>query len=294
MPWEIGEFQNQIRLHRLAFTQLTAEERANFTFIITLNLNETIVDWESSAIPQEFYKHQFLQSCAVLEDLVKVITRIGGVISTSDALRLNIEQHLTTEDHYLWLDPDISYPRTFWKSMLTALELTKSQPELYSILSPCTTKMWDNTWDVITNRDQTAKEPGYHNLYEARFENYFDLEAESLEPMNTVKFGGGWGNLFPASLLQKFTIPREYATYGGIDTYIMFGAEFLRKKGVLQQYRMNNVVTIQDFACSNKEVYRSFTPPLIDQETQRKENEKSQQLFETSVLELIKRLAAEF
>ncbi len=290
MPWEIGEFRHQVRLHRLTLSLLTAEERANFTLVPTLNLSEKIINWPSSQIPQEFYIEHFTESCKTLDGLIPVDARIGGVTSTSDALRLNIEQVLSDEDFYIWLDPDISYPKNYWKDVLDSINALKIQGGEF-ILTPSTTKLWDKTWDILVCDEQKNLPYGYDQINETAYEEFYDRECSSLDATPYVKFAGGWGNVFSGALLKRFGIPAEYSTYGGIDTYIMFGADFLRKRGELTQYKMNNCVTLQDFRFSDKEMYKKFTAPLIDQDTQRAINQQSNQVFETSVLNLIRRLA---
>ena len=70
----------------------------------------------------------------------------------------------------------------------------------------------------------------------------------------------------------------------------MLGAEVLRKKNQLIQYRMKNIVTIQDFKFSDKEMYKSFTPPLLKKDDQRIINEQKDKIYQKSINNLINKL----
>ena len=87
-----------------------------------------------------------------------------------------------------------------------------------------------------------------------------------------------------------FGVPDDYVLYGGIDTYVMLGAEFLRQKNHLIQYRMKNIITIQDFKFSDKEMYKSFTPTFLAKDDQRKLNEHKNKVYQKSVNTLINKL----
>jgi hypothetical protein len=290
MPWEIGEFRHQVRLHRLTMVHLNKNQLDNLTLIPTLNLSDEIIDWDNSKLPKEYYIEHFKVSCKTLEDIIDIKPRVGGVVSTTEALKKNIEDILTEKDYYLWMDPDISYPYNYWSTLLEAFEIL-SKDNTHFIITPSTTKLWDSSWDVIVNEDQLNLPYGNDGWYESNFEQYFypDKDPE-LDQTNTIKFGGGFGNLFSAKTLKLFGVPDDYILYGGIDTYVMLGAEVLRKKNQLIQYRMKNIVTIQDFKFSDKEMYKSFTPPLLKKDDQRIINEQKDKIYQSSINDLINKL----
>ena len=123
MPWEIGEFRHQCRLHRLTLSTLSSNNLKNITLLPTLNLNDKIIDWENSKLPKEYYIEHFKISCNTLKDIINVTPRIGKVISTTETLKKNIEDILTEQDYYLWIDPDISYSYNYWDVLLEAFEI---------------------------------------------------------------------------------------------------------------------------------------------------------------------------
>lgn len=290
MPWEVGEFRHQVRLHRLTMIHLDKKHLNNITLIPTLNLSDEIIDWKNSKLPKEYYIEHFKISCKTLEDIIDLKPRIGGVLSTTEALKKNIEEILTDKDHYLWIDPDINYPYTFWSTLLETFDILSNQNSHF-IITPSTTKLWDQSWDVLVNEDQMNLPYNYDGWYKSNFEKYFypDNDPE-LDQTHIIKFGGGFGNLFSAKTLKLFGIPDDYILYGGIDTYVMMGAEVLRRKQQLIQYRMKNIVTIQDFKFSDKEMYKSFTPTLLKKDDQRVINEQKEKIYQKSINNLIKKL----
>ena len=290
MPWEIGEFRHQVRLHRLTMIHLEEKFLENITLIPTLNLSDEIVNWKESKLPKEYYIEHFKVSCKTLEDLIKITPRIGGVKSTTEALKKNIDDILTDQDHYIWMDPDINYPYTYWKVLFDAFEILSTQNEHF-IISPSTTKLWDNSWDILVNEDQLDLPYNYDGWYKSNFEKYFYPSKDpELEKLSNIKLGGGFGNLFSAKTLKLFGVPKDYILYGGIDTYVMVGAEILKRKNHLTQYKMKNIVTIQDFKFSDKEMYKEFTPPLLEKDDQRVINEQKEKVYQNSVNALINKL----
>jgi hypothetical protein len=292
MPWEVGEFRHQVRLHRLTLSQLPSDVLDNITLIPTLNLNESIIDWSNSKLDQQYYIDHFNTSCKTISDKIKVIPRVGQVTSTTDALKKNVEEILEDSDYYVWMDPDISYPHTYWTYLVEACNVLKGDEHF--IVSPSTTKLWDSSWDVLVADDQLHLPYGDDGWYNSNFEDYFFSENQtSLQPTPTVKLGGGFGNLFTGRTLKLFGIPNEYVLYGGVDTYIMIGAEYLRKQQKLQQYKLTNLVTIQDFKFSDKTMYKQYTPTILTKEAQRDINENKQQIFQKSIQLLLNKLQYE-
>lgn len=290
MPWEIGEFRHQVRLHRLTMIHLNKNYLNDITLIPTLNLSDKIIDWKNSKLPKEYYIEHFNISCKTLEDVIDVKPRIGGVVSTTQALKKNIEEVLTDNDYYLWIDPDISYPYTYWTTLLEAFNIVSNQNSHF-IITPSTTKLWDQSWDVLVNEEQIDLPYNYDGWYKSNFETYFYPNSDpGLKQTSTVKFGGGFGNLFTGKTLKLIGIPDDYVLYGGIDTYIMVGAEMLRRQHQLVQYRIKNIVTIQDFKYSDKSMYKSFTQPLLKKDDQREINEHKEKIYQKSVNSLISKL----
>ncbi len=289
MPWEIGEFRHQVRLHRLTMINLSKDELSNITLIPTLNLNDDIIDWSNSKLSKEYYIEHFKISCKTLEDIINIKPRIGNITSTTDALKKNIDDILTDDDFYLWIDPDISYPYTYWNSIIETLNIVKDKSE-YFIISPSTTKLWDSSWDVLVDSSQINLPYGDEGWYNSDFEKYFYLDSPNISYTPYIKFGGGFGNLFSANILRLFGIPEEYVLYGGVDTYIMKGADVLNKQGKLIQYKLENLITIQDFKFSDKEMYKNFTPILLNKDKQRELNEKINNIYQKSTKELLNKL----
>jgi hypothetical protein len=118
--------------------------------------------------------------------------------------------------------------------------------EGYAILVPEVTRMWDDTWDVITN-EYYLNEPASHEAYHARdpytLQTYTTVTAV---PIETFKFAG-WGTCIPTKLRTVVDIPDSLGSYGLDDTFVMMACEMLKQNGLnVQQYILKGEVIIEN------------------------------------------------
>jgi hypothetical protein len=111
------------------------------------------------------------------------------------------------------------------------------------IVTPEFVKQWDNTWDVIVNKQHWNKPFDYYLNTDIYSDGLPQLQEVNVTEINAFKFAGGWFTLISKSLLDKTGIPESFGHYGLEDTYIMACAYTLKQKGhSISQFVLENLI----------------------------------------------------
>lgn len=237
-------------------------DRSKFYIIldVTYPLSDYFVNWGSSILKKDFFLDKF-----------KILKKYGDwcdesyfnideeVKGCTDMCINNIYKY--DVDDILMLDNDIVFnPYTLSTILEASLEVKQQTPNY--IITPEHVKMWDESWDVVTNSNFKNKlnDPFYvliNDPIDDSFINYGDLEIEPLFQNNqrVFKFGGGWFTLFSKPLLDSIGFPRDIKGYGAIDTFIMTYCNYLPDA---IQYKIKNLVICEDRKYLGKSVYSSY------------------------------------
>lgn len=242
LPHEIDWFEWQIKQLKQSSYYL---EEDNIIIDVTLNLN--LIEWDKSQIPKQFFIDKFKQ-IEKLCDFCQtqfIIDEENKCLGCNDKRREAI--HNTSADNILYLDTDLIFPPELLK---TIIESSKMVSNDYYIISPQTVKMWDDSWDVITNKKYISN-PADLDLYYKNdpFQIISNpIEKTNLTPINQFKFGGGWFNLLSTKLLKFTGIPNSLGSYGVDDTYVMICCDIMKQKGYnIQQYVLEGITVIENF-----------------------------------------------
>jgi hypothetical protein len=153
----------------------------------------------------------------------------------------------TKADNILYLDSDLLFNPELLGYMIESSKLIENE---YYIISPQTVRMWDNSWDVITNQKYLTipadMETYYANdPFKVIMQEQLDL---NLKPIDQFKFGGGWFNLLSTKLLKLTDIPDSFGPYGIDDLYVMICCDIMKQKGYNpQQYILEGITVIENF-----------------------------------------------
>jgi hypothetical protein len=147
----------------------------------------------------------------------------------------------------LYLDSDLVFKPELLSYLIESSKLVNQD---YYIISPQTVRMWDESWDIITNPKYLST-PANMETYYANdpFEiiNHEQIDI-TIKPINQFKFGGGWFNLISSKLLKLTDIPDSFGPYGVDDLYVMVCCDILKQKEYnVQQYVLENTVVIENF-----------------------------------------------
>jgi hypothetical protein len=209
---------------------------------VTLNLN--LINWKKSQIPKQYFVDKFNQIkqyfdwCHALFKTNQDNTCLG----VDDKRRDSIRKY--NPDNFVYLDCDVIFrPET----LALLINSAKTIDDKYYIISPQIPKLWDSTWDVLSNDLYSNEQYGFEKIIDPYSILNIDYGDVSLSQINGFKFGGGWFNLISAKLLKLTDIPDSFGPYGIDDTYVMHCCEIMKQKGInVQQYIIENLVIAEN------------------------------------------------
>jgi hypothetical protein len=212
-PWEIDDFERQV--DQLIKSSYYLDSDCTVILDCTMNLN--IIDWELSNIPKDYFLNKFkcLES-RVSNRFVSEFDTDSKICGVTDKRR---SVQTKSQDYIIWLDSDLYF------SVYTLVYLIQASRQLTIsnyILSPQIIKYWDSSWDIIV-ADKYLSMPFNHRDF---FDTYsLDYEATDnvvVKSNQSIKFGGGWFNLFTDSLIKSIPIDERIGAYGPDDTYLTY------------------------------------------------------------------------
>ena len=245
----MDSFQDMVNQLKLCSNFIKENKKYKVVVDVTLNISNKAVNWDNSLLKKEFFINSFKNICKKLNYFLQteyVIEETDKVFGCVDKRRESVYKS-SDEDYVLWLDPDIFFPTHILYYMVSALDVIKDE---YFVLSPQVTKMWDNSWDVITNphyiKDDIEKRRSLDNeIFHCDMFNHAQHINKQINILTipTFKFSGGWFNLFSAKLLKKIGVPESFGSYGEEDTFVMQNCLILKQLGFpVNQHILNNIV----------------------------------------------------
>jgi hypothetical protein len=256
LPHELDEFERQ-----LCVLSQSSVSSHDVTLDVTLNLNT--IDASQSKIPVDFFVEKFnlLQKYVTKTSWCKNhifdVDDRGECKGINDKRRNSIRKYASDVDAFLYLDSDLVFPRYALEYLIHCAQQVKNK---YYIMSPQTTKLWDQTWDHLVNSQFINNKYGDERIINPHFEvnNKSYLSDVNLIKCDPIKFGGGWFNLISSTLLAHTNIPDELGSYGVDDTYVMFCAQIMKNSGEdVEQYLMENVIVAENYLLRNNP-YKNF------------------------------------
>lgn len=224
LPYEIDQLE--LLLTHMKRCQLPQDE-----FLIDITLNCNLVDWNKSILDRKFFENKFINLEILTSSWAKTkfdINIDGSVMGCNDVRRNAIRN--TTCDWIMYLDADNVFSDTFLRTVLLACDFPTVKDEL-SVIVPQTTRMWDTSWDIITNKNFITI-PADHDHYNARDPYICSQrmhEEVTLHGMKEFKFAG-WGTTINIKLARLIDIPDSLGHYGLDDTFISMGCYILKQK----------------------------------------------------------------
>jgi len=274
LPQELDWFEWQSKQFKLGSYLL----ESNDVIILDVTLNLNLVNWNSSKIPKEFFIEKFNNIVSLwdwCEKLIEIDTK-NKCLGCDDKRRNSIRN--STSDNILYLDSDLIFKPETLKYIIDSAKLVSSK---YYIISPEIVKLWDNTWDVLTNKNYINNVASMENYYSTdpfgTIVKNFD-DPIQLKNINQFKFGGGWFNLLSTNLLKLTDIPDSFGPYGIDDYYVMLCCQILKNKNYdIKQYVLENVVVIENFKYRNNP-YKNYLSIINKQVEYRTNAEKNLEL----------------
>jgi hypothetical protein len=241
LPQEIDQLE-QLLIH---LKQSSIYLQSN-DYLVEVVLNTKLTDWSKSKLDEQFFINKFNS----LEQLTnswcetKFEVSDGTILGCNDIRRRALRT--SKADYIMYLDADNIFSKSLLYHIKEYTDYLLTQ-EGYNIIVPEITRLWDNTWDVITNKNYLNSEAS-HESYFNRDPYIVDFIPDnvSINPINDFKFAG-WGTCIPTKLKNIIDIPDSLGSYGLDDTFIMTACSILKSKGhLIQQYTLQNEIIIEN------------------------------------------------
>jgi hypothetical protein len=241
MPWEID-------YALLTFTQLKKSkyhlpDNVTITIDSALNLSSYLIDWNESQLPKEFFIEKYNQLLPLLKDYNHNSKIYEGdeLYGHLDLQRDSISSEI---DYYMSICPDIYFGEYTLAYLIKSLEHIEDK---YFVLTPQIPRMWDNTWDILTN-EKYINHPNEFwdsiDIFDIAQDIYPEPTLSSLG--NNVKWAG-WFDIYSKSFFEQLTlIQPDWHGYGAWDLYGMnVTYAFKHLGGKFNQYILKNQVIFE-------------------------------------------------
>jgi len=239
MPWDID-------YSLLSFSQFKkskyylVDDKVNITIETCLNLSSHIFDWEKSKIPKEFFIEKYKQISQLLVDYnhIQHIYEGDQLYGHLDFQRECIEQKT---EYYICTCPDMYFSEYLLTYLIEGIKEIKNK---YFVLTPQISKMWDSSWDEITNnnfKNIPHKEWDTVDIFDVINKNNYPEEDTSIMEIQNNKWAG-WFDVYNKAFYEELCpFNSEWKGYGGYDYYSMLVSEYAKKhlKYDFKQYVIN-------------------------------------------------------
>ena len=249
MPWEIDyAFMSFTQLKKTSFH---IPNDVEIRIDAALNCSNHLIDWDNTKLPKQFFIDKFNSLLVLLKDYTvnPIIYEGDDNYGFFDVQKLAYEKDV---DYYMGLCPDVYFSEHV---IPLFLESVKQIPNKYFVITTEIYKMWDNTWDEITNEkylDVPYEKWNEGDIFKIRYDLKNNTEDVYLSKTNKSKWAW-WCDFYSKEFYETIApIPDEWIGYGGWDYYSMLISEAIKSKGAdFQQYILKGQTafeyTIGDF-----------------------------------------------
>ena len=249
MPWEIDyAFMSFTQLKKTSFH---IPNDVEIRIDAALNCSNHLIDWDNTKLPKQFFIDKFNSLLVLLKDYTvnPIIYEGDDNYGFFDVQKLAYEKDV---DYYMGLCPDVYFSEHV---IPLFLESVKQIPNKYFVITTEIYKMWDNTWDEITNEkylNVPYEKWNEGDIFKIRYDLRNNTEDVYLSKTNKSKWAW-WCDFYSKEFYETIApIPDEWIGYGGWDYYSMLISEAIKSKGAdFQQYILKGQTafeyTIGDF-----------------------------------------------
>jgi hypothetical protein len=229
MPWEID-------YALLTFSQLKKSKYylpndVSISIDSVLNLSSYIIDWQNSKLPKQFFIEKYNQISNLLIDY-KHNKKIYDEDKLYGHLDLQRDAISTETDYYISMCPDIYFTEHL---LYYLIESSKNINQKYFVLTPQIHKLWDSTWDEITDKTYMHKQHSDWDKVDTFDIRYNMKTAENnieILPIINTKFAG-WFDLYNKAFYEELCpIHSDWSGYGPWDWYCILLTEYLKSKNL--------------------------------------------------------------
>ena len=234
MPWEI-DFA-LISFLQLKKSKYHIDPTVNIKITAVLNMSDYLINWDNTKLPKELFKQKFEDLGVLLKDYEYDPVIIEGP-EQYGILEMQKNSYESDVDYYINITQDMYFSETLLSSLIEATKLVKNK---YFVITPEIYKMWDHTWDEITNEkyidipyDQWDKA----DIFDIRHDLKTSDQEMYLYPTQRSKWAW-WLDLYNKAFYEDFApVQDDMKGYGAWDWYTLLLTEHAKSKGTdFQQY----------------------------------------------------------
>lgn len=234
MPWEV-DFA-LISFMQLKKSKYYLDPNVHVKIQAVLNCSNYLIDWENTRLPKELFKQKFKDLGALLVDYEydPVIYEGDEIYGILDMQKNSYEPDV---DYYINITQDMYFSETLLAYMIESVKHIK---EKYFVVTPEIHKMWDYTWDEITNTDYlNVKYEDWNkaDIFDIRYNLKTSNREVELEKTTRSKWAW-WLDLYSKAFYEEFApVQDDMKGYGAWDWYTLMLTEHAKQRGAdFQQY----------------------------------------------------------
>ena len=251
MPWELDYALLSFTQFKKSKYYLTGEDTIEINPV--LNLSSYLINWEKSKISKDLLISRFNQYLKLLEGY-----KVTPIIYEGDELYGHLDHQrdaISPEvDFYISVCPDMYFSEHLLPLLISS---SKQIDTKYFVLTPEIYKMWDNTWDEITNQDYLNvpyDEWNKGDIFDIRSNMKNSEKGITLETTMKSKWAG-WFDLFNKEMYENLVpIQKDWNGYGPWDWYSLMITEACKK----------NLVDFQQYILRGQTIFEYPIGPLLD------------------------------
>ena len=283
MPWEIDHLF-------FFFTQLKKSkyhlpDDVSITIESSLNLSSFIINWEESKIPKQFFidKYNFVSQLLSDYNHIKKVYDGDKWYGHLDMQRESVDPEI---DYYIVAMPDVNFSEYLLAYYVEAIKSIKNE---YFLICPQIAKLWDSSWDIITDVDcidtpydkwQTI------DIFDIITKHTNPTQQVNLKPLPTSKFAG-WFDICNKKFYEELVpVWDEWEGYGGWDYYSMLVSDtYKHMGGDFQQYLLEGQ-TVGEYSTglATQDIGKYYKNYLVLNKLPYNQGE----LFKTKVIDYVK------
>ena len=270
---------------------LLPDNLIDYKIVISMSLSDKTVDWKKSSLPKSYIKDRTEEITKKLIDWCQydLYFEYNDEILGTDSHKRKALANNQDSDFFIMVDCDILVSDYILLIIAHSFKSIKEKGLDDIIITPQIMKLWDKSWDVITNNkylnssyEQTKETDLFKEIIPLR------NKTPNITPINNFKFSGGWYTAISTSLFNKITIPESFGHYGIYDTFIMNCCKLLAFNNLpIRQF------VIEDFVCAEYHTQRTNHTIkkhiyLIDRKDH--DRNKSELAYTTEMQKFVKKL----
>ena len=233
MPYEIDyALLSYIQLKK---TQYYLPKDIDIEIDTVLNCSNYLIDWDKTILPKSFFIQKFNELNVLLKDYT-VNPKIYEGDKCYGLLDMQRDSYCGA-DYYMNITPDMYFSEHLLPLMFESTKLIKNK---YYVVTPEIHKMWDGTWDEITN--QRYMDVPYANwndtdVFEIRHHMKTDNNEVKLDPTRRSKWAW-WLDLYNREFYEDFApVQDDWVGYGPWDWWSLMLTEYAKERGAdFQEY----------------------------------------------------------